>query len=55
MTEFLAMGGYAAYVWPAYAVSGIVLGGFTFDAFRRYRRAVLRLDILRQRQTEDFR
>lgn len=26
MAEFFAMGGYAAYVWPAYAVFFIVLG-----------------------------
>jgi heme exporter protein D len=25
MSEFLAMGGYAAYVWPAYAVFFVVL------------------------------
>lgn len=38
MHEFLAMGGYAMYVWPAYAVFFIVL---TWDwlvpAFRRRR------------------
>ena len=25
MSEFLHMGGYAAYVWPAYAITAIVL------------------------------
>ena len=25
MTEFLHMGGYAVYVWPAYAITAIVL------------------------------
>jgi heme exporter protein CcmD len=25
MTEFLQMGGYAAYVWPAYGLSAVVL------------------------------
>ena len=25
MTEFFAMGGYAAYVWPTWAVSTVVL------------------------------
>ena len=40
MTEFLAMGGYAHYVWPAYAVFFIVL---TLDAIapRMQRRRVL--------------
>ena len=27
MSEFFAMGGYAAYVWPAYGVTTIVLCG----------------------------
>ncbi|MCG5243934.1 heme exporter protein CcmD [Azospirillum doebereinerae] len=27
MTDFLAMGGYAAYVWPAYAIAALVLLG----------------------------
>lgn len=27
MSEFLAMGGYAAYVWPAYAVAALILIG----------------------------
>jgi|TARA_B100000315_G_scaffold177100_1_gene165648 heme exporter protein D len=25
MTEFLSMGGYAAYIWPAYGVAAIIL------------------------------
>jgi len=39
--EFLAMGGYAAYVWPAYAVFFIVLIADTV-APRLRRRRVLR-------------
>lgn len=27
MTDFLAMGGYAAYVWPAILVTGLVMAG----------------------------
>ena len=27
MSSFFAMGGHAAYIWPAYAVAGLVLGG----------------------------
>lgn len=29
MNGFFAMGGYAAYVWPAYAAALIALGGVT--------------------------
>jgi heme exporter protein D len=27
MTDFLSMGGYAAFVWPAYAIAALVLLG----------------------------
>lgn len=38
MSAFFAMGGYAAYVWPAYAVFFIVLiGDFLSPALRRRR------------------
>ena len=36
---FLAMGGYAVYVWPAFAVTTLVLGWLVFDSLRRLRRA----------------
>jgi heme exporter protein D len=38
--HFLAMGGYAAYVWPAYGLTFLVLGGFTILGVRRYRAAL---------------
>lgn len=31
------MGGYAAYVWPAYAISGLAIGGLIFAVWRRGR------------------
>jgi heme exporter protein D len=41
MTEeigrYLAMGGYAAFVWPAYGVALVVLGGLAWQSWRRYR------------------
>ncbi|HJU14933.1 MAG TPA: heme exporter protein CcmD [Stellaceae bacterium] len=37
LTAFLAMGGYAAFVWPAYGVAAAVLGGLTAHSWRRYR------------------
>ena len=36
---FLAMGGYAVYVWPAFAVTALVLGWLVVDSLRRLRRA----------------
>ena len=47
MTEFLAMGGYAAFVWPAYGLAAAVLGGLVIEsiaAYRRVRRALARLE-----------
>jgi heme exporter protein D len=40
MTEvfrFLAMGGFAVFVWPAYGVAFAVLGGMVLYSVRRYR------------------
>lgn len=34
---WLAMGGYAAFVWPAYGVTAAVLGGLAFHSWRRHR------------------
>ena len=39
MTEFLAMGGYAAFIWPAYAAAVAILGGMTMLSLRRHRAA----------------
>ena len=37
MTEFLAMGGYAAYVWTAYGAAVVVLVGLTMATLARRR------------------
>jgi heme exporter protein D len=37
--NWLAMGGYAGFVWPAYGVAVIVLGGLALHSLRRYRRS----------------
>ncbi len=37
MSEFLQMGGYAHFVWPAYIVSGLVIGGLSLAIWRRGR------------------
>ncbi len=39
MSEFFAMGGYAAYVWPAYGVSIIALIVLAARSWRQMRRA----------------
>jgi heme exporter protein D len=48
MTGWLAMGGYAAFVWPAYAVAVIVLGGLAAMSWRRYRAVRRELDAARR-------
>ena len=43
----LDAGAYAAFVWPAYAVSALVLGGMVIDSWlraRRWRREAERRD-----------
>lgn len=39
MSEFFSMGGYAAYVWPSYAVTILVGLAVGLHSWRRYRRA----------------
>ena len=52
MTEavgrYLAMGGYAAFVWPAYGVAFAVLGGLALFSWRRYRVSIVALERLQQ-------
>jgi heme exporter protein D len=48
---WFAMGGYAGFVWPAYGLAAIVLGGLAFLSWRRHRRSCVMLDRL-QRQAE---
>lgn len=43
MAHFFAMGGYAAYVWPAYAASAVGIGGMILFTLRDYARAKRRL------------
>jgi heme exporter protein D len=38
LVGFLAMGGYARFVWPAYAVALAVLGWMLVDSVGAYRR-----------------
>lgn len=43
MNEFLIMGGYAGYVWPAYAISAAVLIGLAAQIWLRGRALATRL------------
>ncbi len=48
MTHYLAMGGYAAFVWPAYVLSVIVLAGlaaWTLQASRQTRDILRRMEV----------
>ena len=46
--HYLAMGGYAAFVWPAYGVALAVLGGLTWQSWRRYRASSSMLERLQR-------
>jgi len=48
LDAFLAMGGYAGYVWPAYAAAAIVLGGLLAWSLAGYRRAQRELEALQR-------
>jgi heme exporter protein D len=48
LDTYLAMGGYAAFVWPAYAVAFVVLGGLVLASWRRYRDSRRELEALRR-------
>jgi len=39
VTSFWAMGGYAAFVWPAYAITVLALAGLLIGALRTLRQA----------------
>ena len=40
LPAYLAMGGYAAFVWPAYGIAAAVLGGLAIYSWRRHRASV---------------
>ncbi|HWL69058.1 MAG TPA: heme exporter protein CcmD [Geminicoccus sp.] len=47
MAEFLAMGGYAAYVWPAFGFTILVLAGLWILSLRQMRAKEAELEALR--------
>jgi heme exporter protein D len=46
VSMYFQMGGYAQYVWPAYAVAALVLIGFTLSSWLRLRAAERALERL---------
>jgi heme exporter protein D len=46
MSAMFNMGGYAAYVWPAYGVSALFIGAAIVATLRGYARAKARLAAL---------
>ncbi len=47
MAHFFAMGGYAAFVWPSYALSVLGVGaliGFTIRDYRRAKRHLAEIE-----------
>ena len=50
MSEFLEMGGYAAFVWPAYGITVLVLVLLLVDSLGRLRRRQAELARLEESQ-----
>jgi heme exporter protein D len=48
LTDFLAMGGYAAYVWPAYGFAAVVLIALLVQSWRSARRRDAELEQARR-------
>jgi heme exporter protein D len=46
MSAFLKMGGYGAFIWPAYGITALLLGAAVVVTWRAYARARARLAAL---------
>ncbi len=46
LAEYVAMGGYAAYVWPAYIVAVAIIAGMALRTHLQWRRWKERVQIL---------
>lgn len=47
MSEFFAMGGYSAFIWPAYGAAAILLAGVLILSWRSMRQREALLESLR--------
>ncbi|MDH3230513.1 MAG: heme exporter protein CcmD [Alphaproteobacteria bacterium] len=52
MSEFLAMGGYAAFIWPAYGVTTVLLGGLLGLSLKSMREREMLVDSLRSHRSQ---
>ena len=48
LRQFLAMGGYAAYIWPAYLIAAAVLAGLLVSSLQSARKREAELAALRR-------
>ena len=53
LQTFLAMGGYGAFVWPAYGLTLLIMAGLAVASLRRLRRARRELEGMRDRAAGD--
>ena len=51
MAKFFAMGGYAAFVWPAIGITALVLGALFFASWRSLRRREAELDAVKAKDS----
>ncbi len=47
MSEFFAMGGYGAFIWPAYGAAAILLAGLVILSWKSMRRREAQVELLR--------
>lgn len=52
MASFFEMGGYAGYVWPAYAVTAVVMGALLVASLRTLRNRETEFRLLQQARPE---
>ena len=52
MNDFFDMGGYGAFIWPAYLVTFIILGGILLQSVITMRRRERLADVLRKRRRD---
>lgn len=52
MNDFFDMGGYGAFIWPAYLVTFIILGGILVQSVITMRRRERLADVLRKRRRD---
>ncbi len=50
LDHFLAMGGYAAFVWPAFGLAVIVLGGLCIESLVTYKKRQRELAAVEKRR-----